>query len=284
MLTGVEIGKIIEQKQSFEFSIYMNPTRFNRLIRNAMTNVMEEKIQLYRASQKIADEIQPLRVTDFPLTVNNNKIPVRNMIVSNITYSGTGVIVTVGNSAHNLVAGNTATLSGVQGLTGVDTSFTVTSVTTTTLSFSNRGAITGTYTANSAVLGSALFLSDYWHLLNMKCNFPAEGYNSWIEGIYFSNRRSSLFNQPTARKPRVELSDNMIWISPLDKICSTVLIDYIRQPQYDIDVSDTLIDYSLWLNDKMLYRIADECKKLWASYIKDTEAVQLVDQQINKNP
>lgn len=284
MLSGVEIGKTIKQKAGFEYNRYYDTTKMNRLLRDTLTDVVWQKIQYYRQSQKIAEELQPLIVMPKVVPVVNNKVSIKNMMIASVNYSGLSVVLTVANSYHNLQSGDIITLSGFQGLTGLDTAATITAVTTQSISFTNSIIVSGTYVSNSGIITSDKFIPDYWYFLNVQCNFPADDYYNFITSVNPLNALGRFFDQPTSRTPAMEEGENFITIFPLNKQCTEITIYYVKKPQYEIDVADTEIDYSLWFNDKMLNHITDVAVLNWKKNVGDTQGMQNEAILIAQNP
>lgn len=283
-MTGLELWKGIQQKAGYEYSRYYDAAKANRLVRDAVIDIIWQKVQYYRQTQKIADEIQPLIVYPKTVSVTNNKIPIRNLLITGISYSGASVIVTLDSTDHNLSSGQSVTLIGVQGLTGLDTVVTITATSTTSISFTNSVFPSGTYTANSGQLTSDRIVSDYWYFLNAKLNFPSQGYYNYISGVSPINAMGKFFDQPTARKPQVELANNYINILPSNIQCAEAQLYYVKQPPFEIDTEDDIRDLSLWVNTKMLSHIQDVAVRNWKSYQGDGEGMQREQMLIVDNP
>lgn len=283
MITGVEIGKTVKQKAGFEYNRYYDTTKMNRLLRDTLTDIVVQKIECYRQDQQIAEELQPLIVAPKTIQVAGNRISIKNMIISQVNYSGASVVLTVANSYHNLQSADIINLSGFQGLTGLDTAATITAVSTTSISFTNSLFLSGTYVANTGVITSDKFVPDYWYMLNMECSFPADGYYNAITGYNALNSLSKFFDRPTSRKPAMEESENFIVVYPLDKQCTEVKLYYVKQPP-DIDVADTAIDYSQWFNAKMLNHLTDVATRNWKKNVGDLNGMQAEQAIIQDNP
>jgi len=286
MLTGDEILRIFKLKIDRSYTGYIDTPKLNRLLNIVVTKLIDDKVSLYRQNQKIADEIQPLVVYKKPININNNKVPVKNMSIKAVSIAGLNVTLTVENEEHNLNVADTITLSNIalSGLTGLNATGTITIKTTNSLTFVNTGAVAGTYVANSLEMSSPKFLGDYYRLLNLKCNFSSVGAVNFITGISRIAELGNAFGKATTRFPKAELSNNFIYIEPSTVACTSAEAYYIRKMPKDIDTSNSVYDYSLFLNDKMIDKITDDAALFWAGYVKDPESFKIQESIIIDNP
>lgn len=281
-MTGTEVWNLTRQKAGFEYNRYYDTAKANRLLETSLTDVIWQKVLSYRAGEKEAEELQPLIVWGRTVLVNNNKIGVRDLVISSLSYSGVTVILTFDN--HNFNSGDVITISGIQGVSGVDSVATITATSTTSITFNNSIFPTGSYTSNSGTVSSSKIISDYWYLLNLKCSFPSQSYYNYITGYEPINAMGRFFDQPTARRPRMELANNYINILPSDVQCTEAKVYYVKKPPISIDVSDNTRNLSLWLNDKLLNHITDVAVRNWKAYIGDSEGMNREQLIIQDNP
>lgn len=288
MATGNDIGKLLEQKVDKAYSRYYDSAKKNRLLKSVTVALIEQKYQLYRTTQKIADELQPHIAYYAQRAVNSNKIPLQKMSIVSITYSGTTVTVKVETDEHNLVVGDTFTLQGTgSGLTGLDTTGTVAAVSGLNIfTFTNTSVPSGTYTASSLLLDSPKYLSNYWHLLNAKFLFPSLSGTEYFDmvGPAWIQSSNQVFGKPSARFPRCEEAGNMLIIEPVGTTCSQAKVSYVKRVAKWIDVDNTVYDYSTIFNDKMIEHITDVAAKFWAGWAKSEDAFRTQSMIINDNP
>lgn len=84
--------------------------------------------------------------------------------VSTVTLAGGGADVVITTSAaHNLSTGNNITVSGSTGVTGLNATWVITVLTSTTFSLNNSSALTGTPGGSPAVALPALDISGITH-------------------------------------------------------------------------------------------------------------------------
>ncbi len=99
-----------------------------------------------------------------------------------------------------------------------------------------------------------------------------------------SSMKIGVLNIPTAEDPFFEIADNKIKLYPTDPVCTEVTVDYIRQPNIVIDVTDTTTDLTTFYPEKFLFAIVDEAAILFANIVRDLELNQTTTQEQNKNP
>lgn len=171
--TGADLYKLFGETVDKDYTEYINPDRFNRLMKNAFTNLCDI-IYRQRDTQKEYDELSELSVIDHQFNVNGNRFHIRPLQVLSVTISGFDLIIGF-NEPHNLQVGDQVAFNGIQGIVSnpvVNGNHTVTAVgSETTLTISFGLAPTGTYIAQTGRMTSPKMIADYYHLFVMKCRF-----------------------------------------------------------------------------------------------------------------
>jgi hypothetical protein len=159
--TGVDLyndlGVRTNQGQSGAF---LNIDRANYVINSALVNIFED---VYRqiAIQKNTDEISPCIKRDVPFTPNNGIVLLKPLIIATAEIQANPNITF--NRAHNLIAGTPIVITGVTGLSGTITTYTIVDAFTINIVGYTSS---GTYVANSGyATSSGYIIDDYYHLL-----------------------------------------------------------------------------------------------------------------------
>jgi len=160
MLTGADLAKYLNLRLDKDYSGYFNPSKLNAAIRAGFYKIVERKYQEL-SSQKTYDELTGFIKTNVAIDLFNSLLFIDPLQIINVTGSSPATITTL--NAHRLVNGQSVTISGVDGITGVNGTFvaTVTGANTFTI----PPATTGTYTANTGSIVPSNGLSDYLHHL-----------------------------------------------------------------------------------------------------------------------
>lgn len=163
-----EIKKYFEQKVDKDFTGYLNTDRYNRLFKDTLYRVVNERIANF-ITQKNYDEISFLLKTDQSYSPNANvltlgKTPITSVVVTNAsTYTITS------GFPHNMVTGDSATIADVAGTTTANGTFTV--IVTSPTVFTITAVTGGTYTSNTGSFYFANQVYDYYRLLAAKTTF-----------------------------------------------------------------------------------------------------------------
>jgi hypothetical protein len=175
-MTGQEFYAYFRQKVDLSYTNYLDPIKANRIIRNGMFLATDTK-NLTLQEQKVFDEIAALIMTQKVFSVNNNQISIAPLLITNITFAGAFATVTT-LYPHNLINGDTVTISGVQGNvvpTPNGTATVINTPTTTSFTFAHIYA-SGAYTANTGQVVFSKMIADYMHLYSVKCKFEETQY------------------------------------------------------------------------------------------------------------
>ena len=74
-----------------------------------------------------------------------------------------------------------------------------------------------------------------------------------------SDRRIAPSSNAKVWRPKYGISDNTIELYPKQNICESVTVDYLKQPPFEVSVTDSTLDLELFYNFKFLMRVKDEC-------------------------
>ncbi len=169
-ITGKYLANLFKQKVGFDYTVYFDPTKMNRLFEDGLMQCIEDRYK-EKQDQKAKDEIVNFVSTNVVLSiVNNNSFYLRPLPIFAMTNVGTLVSATT-LLPHNLVTGQTVTMSNIAGFTtnNPNGTFVVTVVSGTRFTYVASLAPTGAYTANTGqmVLVNGQ-LTNYWHALSVK--------------------------------------------------------------------------------------------------------------------
>lgn len=178
--TGADLYKIFENKIDKAYSSFINPTRANRLFKESLFTAIENK-KKNLDSQKEYDELKLNITTNKVYVPNRNRLYTADLSVTGVTFSG--FIVTVTTALHhNVLVGDSITLTGVLGITNVNGVGIVSAVISTTqFSFIAAGIPVGTYTANTGTLTSDKIISDYMHLMAVKSKYTKQYFDLTVK-------------------------------------------------------------------------------------------------------
>lgn len=282
--TGIEIRKILEQKVDKAYTGYKDPIKINRLLKDCLTAIIDQKIEIYRTNQKIADEISPFLVYGKQVAPYQNKIRTANIHVVNITYLASTVTVTAEEDLQVNVGDLLSFSATPAGIANIDQSFIVLTLSGKMFTFTNvLGTPTGTYTAYSGTLNNANYLDDYYRLLNAELTF-AGNITSFIANPDHIAEKGKVFGQATTRHPKVEIASNVIHIEPSSVVCSLAKFFYFKKPARYIDVDNSVYDYSLFLNEKMISHLTNVAARNWAAFMSHNDMFKTEQLIISDNP
>jgi len=194
MTTGLDLSKLFDDKIDNSYSDYVSAPKKQRAFDNAFLRIIENK---YRGmdTQKEFDELSELIVIDKEFDINNNRFRTTPVPVMFYSY-GPPTIVTFW-AEHNLEPGDTftiqnATFGGVP-VTAINTTHVVAPVTTPGYDPNFSVELVDpipilTVTPESA--GEAVYdkmLSDYLHLLAMKCRMYTNAAGDDVYRMYAGN-------------------------------------------------------------------------------------------------
>jgi hypothetical protein len=168
-MNSVEIKKNFEQKVDKAYTGYYDNTKLNRLFKDTLYRVVNEKLDNY-GIQKNREEISFLIKTGVVKSINNNKICTAEVPVSSVTIVNPSVFQVTFDNPHNIVSGDSVTISGVQGtltITQANGTFTPTIVDDFSIEITVAFA-TGVHTPNTGEMTFSKLLNDYYRLLTTK--------------------------------------------------------------------------------------------------------------------
>ncbi len=180
MQTGATLSLYFDQKVSAAYTGYLDNTKKNRLFKDAFVSLIE---RTYRADFEIKewDEITYVTNVAVPVTPVLNILNTAALQIINVTIFSATVFEVTTALPHGLIASEPVVISGVAGSLTMNTangSFISTTVISSTKFRITVASATGAYTANTGIVVTPATISDYWHLLAIKCVF-----NSPLYGI-----------------------------------------------------------------------------------------------------
>jgi hypothetical protein len=182
MTTGLDLSKLFDDKIDNSYSDYVSADKKQRAFDNAFLRIIENK---YRGmdTQKEFDELSELIVIDKEFDINNNRFRTVSVPITSVTP---GPITTFNFGAeHNLIVGDTFTVSDTVGGTGLNgVEFTVFATQTTTQVNTITAPTTGPVTDNTGSVSYNKMLPDYLHLLAMKCRMYTNGLGDDVYRMY----------------------------------------------------------------------------------------------------
>lgn len=158
--TGQQFGQYLRQKIDQAYTGYFDSTKLNRAIDETFYRAVEKKY-LELSTQKQYDEIRNLLTINFAVTLQGSKLYLDPLQLSSVSGSGTVLIIT--KKPHYLLNNQSVTISGVQGITGVNGTFTASVLTPTT--FNITAVTAGLYMANTGIVTPSNSIVDYAHYL-----------------------------------------------------------------------------------------------------------------------
>jgi hypothetical protein len=261
-MTGAEFYLQLQQKYDKAYSQYLDTTKANRLIKEALYRLIDKLVSLMD-TQKEYDEMSEMLKYDISLAVGGGVANQPNdyyhlmrmafVFVDPITFTSI--------STTNVVSSDPFVRVGDIISTAADGSGTLRTVTKTTS--------TG-FTVDST------FLPGVTNLYIVR-NF--EGSPST------SDKKKPSLSKPVKESPRywtgVSGTDKVFFLQPVP---AKVIVDYITQPPLTIDVVNNSTVLTTVYTQKFLYRLMDECVYSVATETRDYQNKQSATQTIIDNP
>ena len=194
MTTGLDLSKLFDDKVDNSYSDYVSVAKKQRAFDNAFLRIIENK---YRGmdTQKEFDELSELIVIDKEFEINNNRFRTVSVPVSSVV---TGATTTFNFGAdHNLLVGDTFVVSDTVGGTNVNGTFTVATAPTDT-QVTASATTSGTVTNNTGSVSYDKMLSDYLHLLAMKCRMYTNAAGDDVYRMYVGSPGVIEFFRPVS--------------------------------------------------------------------------------------
>ena len=177
--TGVDFKRILEAKYGKTYSGFLSTVKQNDLVKEAL-NLSITDVYNELAEQITYDHLISIIRTEQVFGLNNNKLFVLPVAISNIDISNVLAPIVTTSTPHNLINGDVVGFANTAGLTTTPalngSTFTVTVLSTTTFSIVTTAA-SGTYTASTGAIttvtlaGVNKLVSDYSDLLSLKANY-----------------------------------------------------------------------------------------------------------------
>ena len=195
MTTGLDLSKLFDDKIDNSYSDYVSAPKKQRAFDNAFLRIIENK---YRGmdTQKEIDELSELIVIDKEFDINNNRFRTTPVPVYSIVF-GTPTVITFW-AEHNLEPGDTfrvqnATFEGI-GVAAINTTHVVATPPATPAYDPNFSVelvtpipVGTNYDQSTGEVIYDKMLSDYLHLLAMKCRMYTNAAGEDVYRMYAGN-------------------------------------------------------------------------------------------------
>jgi len=288
-MVGTEFDRIVLNKIDESYSGYISPPKKKRLFKEALILAIEEK---YRQldTQKEYDELSPVIKTEATFTPVNNAIftkgsitPVisdyehllavksKYIINTDLTITGasreTPIVITV-SEQNNLRSKEQIEIKDVTGNTNANGTHFIKKINSKKFSlFSDKNLLTGIASNAQYINGGKISRIFY-------------NYNK----TFFSDRKISVFGQPTITNPKYEIAENQIKFYPAEETTTEITLDYITKTTVFIDPEDNTIELEDTYSFKFLIHVANIASKLIAEMLRDQELLQTSSLETQINP
>lgn len=256
-MTGVEFFLQLQQKYDKAYSAYLDDTKAERLIKEALYRSFD-KIFSLMDTQKEMDELSYF-------LKYNQSLPVVGTSVAYPSdyYHLMGMACVYVDEVATTSIGTTSVLASKHGLRKGDT-----------LSTSATGSAPF-YTVTSVSKTG----------FNVDTNIPGGTTNLYHVVTYdaspsTSDKKKPSLSNPVKQNPIYYTGENTFIPSPTPY---SVVVDYLAAP-FDISVTNTIVDLTDFYSQKFLYRLMDECVYSVASETRDYQNKQSTTQTIIDNP
>lgn len=98
------------------------------------------------------------------------------------------------------------------------------------------------------------------------------------------DQKGNLFGEPTPDSPYYQQMERYMRFYPLTVPCSSLTLDYVRKPPFNIDVADAVLDWSTYFPLSFQYEIVTEACRLFAGSTRDGALEQVSTEQFIQNP
>lgn len=260
-MTGQEFFNQLQQKYDKAYSQYLDNTKANRLIKEAMYRLVD-KLYSGLDTQKEYDELIELIKNDVAVSVTSGKasIPSDYLHLFRIAFKYSDTISFVSGvlnkeyalSKHLLRKGDK--LNSAQDGTG--TEYEVTKV---------KGS--------SFFLDTASVASPLYHIRTFEAS-PT-----------FSDRKKGSLSGARKETPKYQTNTTG---TNRELICNpapySIIMDYMTNPPHDIDVANNATDLLDFYTEKFLYRLMDECVYSVSTETRDYNNKRSAQETIIENP
>jgi hypothetical protein len=243
MTTGLDLSKLFDDKIDNSYSDYVSAPKKQRAFDNAFLRIIENK---YRGmdTQKEFDELSELIVIDKEFNINNNRFRTVDVPVSSVV---TGATTTFNFGAeHNLIVGDTFVVADTIGGTSVNGTFTVAAAPTPTQVTSTTTLTSGIVTDNTGSVSYNKMLSDYLHLLAMKCRMYTNAAGEDLYRMYVGNPGIIEFFTPVTLRDGERIIFN--------QVASSITSPVVNSEAYIKRVSE--FKYKLYSDEHLITPIA----------------------------
>lgn len=171
-MKSTEIKKYFEQKTDKDYTGYLDKTKMGRLFKDTIYRVLDEKIANL-GGQKSQNQIGDLIKLGRSYTINNNKIIVGKTPIINVTIISATIFEVTTGFDHNMVSGDNAIISDVQGTLNIPTINAVLSATVinSTVFRVTVASATGVVVVNTGSVYTSKQIPDYYAVWTVKPSF-----------------------------------------------------------------------------------------------------------------
>lgn len=276
-MTGLEFSNIFDLKIDKAYSGFFNPTKKNRLFKEALVIAIETKYKEL-GKQKEYDEIRTLIKANQVFAPSSNMVPlsllgvfdyqhllafkakfsqlVPDVNITNAT-NATPIVITV-EGQNNFRTGEAFDISGVVGNWNATGFRYFKKINSKKFALYSDPALTVPVAGNGAYVSGGIISKSYY-------NYGAQ---------LLPNTKLSVLAQATLNYPKYEMAQNFITIYPLNVVCSEITIDYISNATVFIDSANTTVNLEDTYPLKFLYYVCDVASQKFAESVKDGELFQ----------
>lgn len=189
MLTGATLYLYLQQKIGKPYTAFLNPTRGNRLVKEALYRASE---MVYKGldAQGEYDELSVLIKTNKTYTPINNVVSFLPAIIVSVGQSGglSPTVTIVTQTPHWMITGSTATVASIAGYVMASGNFNgtwvITRISDTSFSYVATGAqvTSGAYTGTGRTYAASQTVLDYYHYLRSAAKY-VEALTPVITGV-----------------------------------------------------------------------------------------------------
>lgn len=286
-MTGQEFSNILDLRIDKAYSAFLTNTEKNRLAKEALIKQVQ-LIYKNLQTQDERDKIYSLIKSNQIFVPVNDKIFLNSSGIPNIPdymdlftvkakftdsiigltvkdASNTSPIVIKVSGQNNLRSQEQITFAGINGNFAANGTFFIKQISSFKVALYSDSNLTipvsgnGTY-INGGIIGRVF----YKYCLQLT-----------------AQRKIDPYSAATVRVPRFEIADKSIKIYPSG--CQEITVDYLKNPDIFIDVTNNSIDLEKTYQINFLYDIANETANLFAQAFKDGELFQTSNIEGQKN-
>jgi len=194
-MTGAALYLLWQEAVHKRYSNYANEDRFNRMANDVFIQLTE---RVYRnlEEQKQYDELSSMIRNERNIVPNNNRFSLGDVAVLSITYAAQIVTVTT-TFPHNMAVSDTFTMSDILGVTGLNTSFTVATVSENAFQFDAGFTPTGAHAVGTGYVRHERMIHDHNHIFTIKCEVLDNAHRETVKSAASGNPGVLLLDRNT---------------------------------------------------------------------------------------